>query len=124
MIDEINTLYIVAYDKDPSASENKFWVDYVYNGEVNNRTDLMAAMERAAQTGHKPAVTARTARISLDKLKQHWFPYLFYFVHQKEPSDADREYWYGRIREGDRDTVEKLGGTLQWLKDTKGKTRN
>ncbi len=123
LINDVNNIYISVFDKDVTASENKFWVDYLYNGEVNNKTDLIATMERARITGQKPARTSRTAQISLDKLKSHWFPYLFYFVHQKEPSDADREYWYGRIRSGDRDTIEKLGGTIQWLKDTEEKTR-
>lgn len=124
MINEINTLYIMAFDKDPTVSENKFWVDYVYNGEVNNRTDLIATMERAAQTGKRPSRTSLTARLTEDSLEQHWLPYLFYFVHQKEPSEDDKQYWYGRIKDGDRDSIEKLGGTLQWLKDTKGTTRN
>jgi hypothetical protein len=123
MIGKINELYIRAYDKDPTTSENKFWVDYVYNGEVNNEADLTAAINRAAITGRKPALTPRNRPINLDTLKLHWFPYLFYFVHQKEPSAADQDYWFGRIKSGDRDTIEELGGTLQWLKENTGQTR-
>ena len=123
LIAEVNTLYINAYDKDPTVAENKFWVDYLYNGEVNNKTDLVAAMKRAAQTGKKPGITSRTSQISEEKLERHWFPYLFYFVHQKDPSEDDKDYWYDRIKSGDRDTIEKLGGTLQWMKDNLGKTR-
>jgi hypothetical protein len=123
LINKINDLYLTAFDTEPTAAENKFWVDYVYNGEVNNEADLKAAMKRARVTGKKPARTSRTAKISIDTLKNKWFPYLFYFVHQKEPTDADREYWFSRINDGDRNTIEKLGGTLQWLKDTSGATR-
>jgi len=117
LINNVNTYYLTAYDKEPTASENRFWVNYLYNGEVNNEADLKAAMRRAAVTGRKPALTSRTAVLSSDVLKSHWFPYLFYFVHQKEPTQADKNYWYGRIRPGDRNTIEKLGGTLQWIKD-------
>jgi len=123
LINRVNDYYLTAYDKEPTASENKFWVDYLYNGEVNNEADLKAAMRRAAVTGNRPARTSRTAVISADKLKSHWFPYLFYFVHQSEPDQADKDYWYSRIHAGDRNTIEKLGGTLQWLKDNTGATR-
>lgn len=123
LITRVNDLYLTAYDKEPTASENKFWVDYLYNGEVNNEADLKAAMKRAAVTGKKPTLTPRTAAINLDQLKSHWFPYLFYFVHQTEPDSSDRAYWYERIKSGDRDSIEKLGGTLQWMKENLGATR-
>ena len=32
LINKINDLYLTAFDKEPTAEENKFWVDYVYNG--------------------------------------------------------------------------------------------
>ncbi len=123
LISEVNTLYIQVFDKDVTISENKFWVDYVYNGEVKTKTDLIAAMTTARQINKKPSLTSRTAAISLDKLKSQWFPYLFYFVWQKEPSAEDTAYWYSRIQSGDRDTIEKLGGTIQWTKDNLGVTR-
>jgi len=123
LINDINTIYLSVFDKDVTASENKFWVDYVYNGEVDNKTDLVAAMKRAKTTGKKPALTPRTSPISLDLLKSKWLPYLFYFVHQLEPSEDDKAYWYSRIKSGDRDMIEKLGGTIQWLKETMGTTR-
>lgn len=123
LINEVNTLYIQAFDIDVTVSENKFWVDYVYNGEVTTKTDLLAAMKTSKEIGKKPSRTSRTAAISTDKLKSHWLPYLFYFVWQKEPSTEDREYWYSRIQSGDRDTIEKLGGTIQWMKDNLGATR-
>lgn len=123
MITNMNNIYLSVFDKDVTASENKFWVDYVYNGEVNNQTDLVAAMQRAKTTGKKPARTSRTASISESKLEGHWFPYLFYFVHQKEASQEDKDYWYSRIHPGDRNTIEELGGTIQWVKDNLGATR-
>lgn len=123
LIAQVNDLYISVFDRDVTASENKFWVDYVYNGEVATKEDLLAAMRRAKTTGQKPARTSLTAELSEEVLEGKWFPYLFYFVWQKEPEDADRDYWFARINDSDRNTIEKLGGTLQWLKDTSGVTR-
>jgi hypothetical protein len=123
LIAEVNTIYLTTHGKDVTAAENKFWVDYLYNGEVNNRADLIAAMQRAAATGKNPPRTSRTAQIDIEKLKSHWFPYLFYFVHQKEASPEDIDYWYSRIQPGDRDSIEKLGGTIQWVKENLGATR-
>lgn len=123
LINEINDLLLITFDRDVTTTENKFWVDYVYQGEVNNRADLIAAMQTAKEIGRNPARTPRDTPVSLDKLKFHWFPYLFYYTHQKEPSEDDQEYWYSRIKEGDRDTINKLGSTIQWLKDTSGATR-
>lgn len=123
MIAEMNTIYLSVFDTDVSISENKFWVDYVYNGEVSNKTDLLTVMKKAKATGTKPARTSITAVLSPDVLKNKWFPYLFYFVHQKEASEEDKSYWFARIDSGDRNTIEKLGGTLQYIKDTTGGTR-
>lgn len=123
LIAEVNLIYQSVFDKDITVAENQFWVDYLYKGEVTTKADLIAAMQYAKQTGSHPALTPRTTPINLEELKTHWFPYLFYFVHQKEPSSADREYWYSRITSNDRNTIEKLGGTIQWLKDNEGATR-
>jgi hypothetical protein len=123
LINQVNDIYLTTHGKDVTAAENKFWVDYLYNGEVNNRADLVAAMKRAAATGKNPSRTSRTVQLSSDKLKSHWFPYLFYFVHQQDPSGADTNYWYSRIHAGDRDSIEKLGGTIQWVKENLGATR-
>lgn len=123
LISQVNDIYLVIYDKQITVTENQFWVNYLYNGEVNTKAALEAAMSKAKVTGVKPPLTSRTAVLSPDILKSKWFPYLFYFVHQLEPSDADKAYWYGRIDSGDRNTIEKLGGTLQYIKDTTGGTR-
>lgn len=123
LIASINGIYLLIFQTEATAAENKFWVDYVYNGEVQTKVELETAMKKAKSTGKKPALTSRTAVLSADILKSKWFPYLFYFVHQSEPSDADKDYWYGRIDSGDRNTIEKLGGTLQYIKDTTGSTR-
>lgn len=123
LIAQINELYLLVFDRDITPSENQAWVDYVYNGEVGAKEDLISAMRQSKASGDKPSRTSRTAVLSEEALEQKWFPYLFYFVHQKEPDEADRTYWYGRIKPGDRDTIEKLGGTLQWIKDTAGATR-
>lgn len=120
LISQINELYQLAYDKDVTVDENKFWVNYVYQGEVATREDLLAAMRRAKSTGKKPTLTSRTAVLAESTLESKWFPYLFYFVHQKEASDEDKDYWYGRITPGDRETIEGLGGTIQWIKENFG----
>jgi hypothetical protein len=120
LISQVNELYQLAYDKDVTADENKFWVNYLYQGEVTTRDALLAAMVRAKLTGTKPTITSRTAVLAESVLESKWFPYMFYFVHQKDASEEDKAYWYGRIRPGDRDTIGKLGETLQWLKDTMG----
>lgn len=117
LIAQVNDHFRFIFDRDPSISENKFWVDYLYNGEVNTKADLIESMRRAKTTGKNPSRTSRTAVLSEQVLENHWFPYLFYFVHQKEPNDDDRSYWFGRINGSDRNTIEKLGGTLQWVKD-------
>ncbi len=123
IIADMNNIYYSVFDKDVTSSENKFWIDYIYNGEVATKAQLLAAMKKAKSTGQKPALTARTAVISEETLEAKWLPYLFYFVHQQEPDEDEQAYWKSRIRPGDRDTIEKLGGTIQWLKDTTGKTR-
>lgn len=123
LIAQVNDIALPIFDKQLSVSENKFWVDYLYNGEVASKEDLVEKMSQTARTGKFPSLTSRTTILDTAVLQNKWFPYLFYFVHQKEPSETDREYWYGRITPGDRDTIEKLGGTLQWLKDTTGQTR-
>lgn len=121
-IAQVNDIFLVTYDRAITAEENRFWVDYVYKGEVANKTELTAAIQRAKATGKRPALTPRTTPIDPAALKAKWFPYLFYFVWRREPDQAARDYWFGRIVPGDRDTIEKLGGTIQWLKDTSGLT--
>jgi hypothetical protein len=122
LIADVNNTYLLIYGYEATATENQFWVNYLYNGEVNTRAALEAAMKTAKATGKKPALTSRTAVLSGDLLKSKWFPYLFYFVYQLEPSDVDKDYWYGRIDAG-KNTIELLGGTLQYVKDTYGTTR-
>jgi hypothetical protein len=118
----VNDLFLVTYDRAITADENRFWVDYVYKGEVATKEELKLAIARAKSTGVRPAITSRTAMLDPSFLRSKWFPYLFYFVWRKEPTTADREYWYSRIAPGDRDTIEKLGATIAWLKDTAGLT--
>jgi hypothetical protein len=123
LIAQINDIALPIFDRQLTVSENRFWVDFVYNGEVDNKADLIAAMRRTKATGTFPSLTSRTNPLDLEVIKNQWFPYLFYFVHQREPSEEDRTYWFARIVPGDRDTIAKLGETLQWLRDTTGQTR-
>jgi len=121
LIGQVNDHFRFVFDRDPSTAENQSWVDYLYYGEVTTKEDLLAAMRRAKAAGRTTlGITSRTAVLPEEALEGHWFPYLFYFVHQSEPSDADTSYWYGRINDTDRNTIEKLGGTLQWVKDNFG----
>lgn len=122
LIADVNNIYLLIYGKEATASENQFWVNYLYSGEVSTKAALEAAMKTAKATGKKPALTSRTATLSEDIMKSKWFPYLFYFVHQSEPSDTDKDYWYGRI-DGGSTSIEGLGGTLQYIKETTGSTR-
>ena len=122
LISQVNDHFRFAFGKDPTVAENKFWVDYLYNGEVTTKDSLLAAMRKAKATGKNPARTSRTASLNESTLESKWFSYLFYFVHQKEANEDDKDYWFSRIHSGDRNTIEKLGGTLQWLKDTSGLT--
>lgn len=121
-IAHVNDLFLVTYDRQITAEENRFWVDYVYKGEAQTKDELLLAMQKAKSTGRRPVFTSRTAVLDPSLLRSRWFPYLFYFVWHKDPSTEDREYWYSRIAPGDRDTIEKLGGTIAWLKDTSGLT--
>ncbi len=120
LIPQINDIFLPIYDRDPTASENVFWVNYVYRGEVSTKDALIAAMQKTKATGVRPAVTSYTATVSKDALKSKWFPYLFYFVWHEEPSAAAKEYWYGRIDAGNWTTIEGLGGTIRYMKDTTG----
>jgi hypothetical protein len=121
-IGTVNDLFLVTYDRQITAEENRFWVDYVFKGEVSTKDELKLAMARAKSTGVRPKITSRTTVLDPSVLRSKWFSYLFYFVWRKEPTTVDREYWYSRIAPGDRDTIEKLGGTIAWLKDTAGLT--
>jgi hypothetical protein len=121
-IGAVNDLFLVTYDRAITADENRFWVDYVFKGEVATKDELLLAMQRARASGVRPGLTSRTAVLDPSLLRSKWFPYLFYFVWRKEPTTADREYWYSRIVPGDRDTINKLGETIAWLKDTAGLT--
>jgi hypothetical protein len=122
LISTLNTIALPIYDRELTIAENQFWVDWLYNGEAQTKDQLLTAMKRHVATGVFPARTSRTAVLAESILETKWFPYLFYFVHQKDPNEDDRDYWFSRITPGDRDTIEKLGGTLQWLKDTAGLT--
>lgn len=120
LIPQINDIFLPIYDRDPTASENVFWTDYVYKGEAATKAALVAAMQKAKTTGKRPAITSYTAPISRDLLKSKWFPYLFYFVWHEEPSATAKAYWYGRIDAGHWTTIEGLGGTIRYMKDTTG----
>ncbi|MDA1169377.1 MAG: hypothetical protein O3A36_03495 [bacterium] len=122
LISTLNAIALPIYDREITVAENSFWIDWLYNGEAQSKDQLLAAMKKHAATKKFPVRTSRTAELSEDILQNKWFPYLFYFVHQKEPNDDDRDYWFDRINGSDRNTIEKLGGTLQWLKDTSGLT--
>jgi hypothetical protein len=121
LIAQVNDIFLPIYDRLPTATENAFWVNYLYSGEVDTKAALVAAMSKAKSTGKLPALTSRTAVLSADVMKSKWFPYLFYFVWQLEPSAADQDYWFGRIDSGSN-TIQGLGGTMEYIKETYGVT--
>lgn len=118
LIGQVNDLFLPIYDREPSASENAFWVDYIYKGEVGTKDGLIAAMKTAHVTGKLPTITSRTATLSTSILKSKWFPYLFYFVWHHDPSAVAKSYWYARIDRGDWTTIQGLGGTIRYLQET------
>lgn len=122
LIADMNNIFMAVFDKDPTVAENKFWVDYAYNGEVKNKSELLAAMKSAKASGRNPARTSLTAELDTSILENKWFPYLFYFTHGRDADENEKDYWFGRIH-SDRNTIEELGGTIQWLKDTTGAAR-
>lgn len=122
-IAKVNDLFLVTYDRQITADENRFWLNYVYQGEVQTTEELLLALQKAKLRGTRPVLTSRMATLDSSLLRSRWFPYLFYFVWHKDPTTEDREYWYDRIAPGDRDTIEKLGGAIAWLKNTSGVTR-
>ncbi len=122
LIGQVNDIYRYVFDKEVTSSENKFWTDYIHSGEVSTKAELVDKMRQTKNSGRKPGKTSRNANISLDELRGKWFPYLFYYLHRKEPSGNDTNYWNSRITEGDRDTIQKLDGNLQWLWQNERKT--
>lgn len=122
LIRNVNDTYLSVFDKQITADANKFWVDYVYKGEAQSKRELIVAMEETRDTGTRPSFTPRKTAIDEDLLKNRWFSYLFYYVWHEEPSQAAQDYWHSRIGPSDIRTIYKLGGAIQWLKDTQNKT--
>lgn len=121
IIADMNNIFMGVFDRDPSVSDNQFWVDYAYNGEVKNKAELLAAMNKAKKTGKNPPRTPLNAELDSTTLENKWFPYYFYFTHQRDANEDEKNYWFNRIHT-DKNTPEKLGSTIQWLKDTQGRS--
>jgi len=122
-IAQVNPLYRAVFDKEVTAAENRFWSEYVHSGEAATTSELRHAMSIAKSTGRKPGKTCHTCGIDGEKLKNHWFPYLFHYTWRKNPSAEDTEFWHARI-DGGRNTIQKLDSNIQWLKQSKNKTRD
>lgn len=120
-ITQINPIYRSVFDKEVTASENQFWADHIFAGEVRNETELRAAMNLAKSTGTKPGRTCRTCGIDADTLKNRWFPYLFHYTWLKNPSADDTTFWHARVDAG-RNTIQLLDSNIQWLKQSENKT--
>jgi hypothetical protein len=121
LIADMNNIFMSVFDRDPSVNDNQFWVDYAYNGEVKNKAELLNAMKGAKKSGNNPARTPLNAELDSSVLENKWFPYFFYFTHQRDANEDEKDYWFNRINT-DKNTPEKLGGTIQWLKDTQGRS--
>ena len=122
VIAQINPTYREVFDKEITASENTFWADYVHSGEVNTVNHLKDAMQDTKRSGKKPGKTCRTCVLETDQLMNKWFPYLFYYTWQQEPSGDDKDYWRGQAEAGVRNTIQKLDAGIQWLKQNEDKT--
>jgi len=122
IIANINPIYRSVFDKEVTASENRFWSDYVHSGEVRTEAELRDVMQDTKRTGKKPGKTCRTCEIDSGTLKDKWFPYLFYYTWSKEPSGDDTSYWHARVDDGSRTTIQKLDAGIQWLKQNENKT--
>jgi len=120
-ITQINPIYRSVFDKEITATENQFWADHIFSGEVQNESELGNAMRLAKSTGAKPGRTCRTCSIAGDTLKNRWFPYLFHYTWLKNPTADDTAFWHGRVDAG-RNTIQLLDSNIQWLKQSQNKT--
>ena len=116
LIASVNALFLSVYDRNPTASENKFWVDYLYKGEAQTEEEFLAALKETKGSGERPTITSRTAVLEPEKLLGY-VNFLFYYVHGRFPDEGEKAYWDERVRSGIRKTIEDLGGNIQYLKD-------
>ncbi len=121
LMNELNTIFLTIYDRDPTAAENKFWLDYLYKGEAQTKAALVAALKGALATGKMPSITPRNAEIGQEKLLRY-VDFLFYFVFGRFPDTEEKNFWRDRVTSGLRRTIEDLGGNMQYLKE-QGLTR-
>lgn len=116
LIANVNNIFLPIYDRNPTADENRFWVDYLYKGEAQTETAFRAALTRAKTTGTRPVITSRTAVLPPETLLRY-VNFLFYYVFGRFPDAAEKEFWDSRVTSGLRKTIEDLGGNMQFLKD-------
>ncbi len=116
LIQNMNTLFLEVYDRNPTPAENKFWVDYVYNGEAQTGVALLAALKSAKATGVRPSITSRDAVLASEQLLPY-VDFLFYFVFGRFPDGDEKAFWENRVTSGLRKTITDLGGNMQYLKD-------
>jgi hypothetical protein len=121
LIANVNTIFLTIYDRNPTASENAFWIDYLYKGEAQTETAFRAALTRAKTTGVRPTITSRTVVLAPEILLRY-VNFLFYYVFGRFPDEGEKAFWDERVTSGLRKTIEDLGGNMQFLKD-QGLTR-
>ena len=116
LIAQVNALFLRVYDRSPTASENKFWVDVLYKGEAQTEEEFLSALKHAKAEGTRPIITSRTAVLEPEQLLRY-VNFLFFYVHGRFPDEGEKTYWDERVRSGVRKTIEELGGNMQYLKD-------
>lgn len=116
LIQNVNTLFLQIYDRNPTPAENTFWVDYLYKGEAQTEAAFLAALKQAKATGRRPTITSRDAELPPERLLTY-VNFLFYYVFGRFPDGEEKAFWDDRVNSGLRKTITDLGGNMQYLKD-------
>lgn len=116
LIQQANSFFLQAYDRNPTPAENTFWVDYLYKGEVQTEVEFVAALKRAQTTGVRPSITSRDAELPSEQLLPY-VDFLFYYVFGRLPDGEEKAFWESRVHSGLRKTITDLGGNMQYLND-------
>lgn len=116
LISQVNVLFLPVYDRNPTAAENAFWVDYLYKGEAQTEEAFVSALKDAKVTGARPAITSRDVELPPEKLKKY-VSFLFYYVFGRIPDEGEKTFWDQRVDSGLRKTITDLGGNMQYLKE-------
>lgn len=116
LIENVNAFFLQIYDRNPTAEENRFWVDYLYKGEAQTEAAFLAALKSAKASGARPTITSRDAVLPQEQLLRY-VNFLFYYVFGRFPDESEKTFWDSRVTSGLRKTITDLGGNMQYLKE-------